>query len=225
MRALRRLLIGTAFAGMLLTAVPVALADGEEVAHEAEEELEGEHGGAHHGGPLHLDHIIHNPQFWTAVLNFTLLMIVLLKFGRAPIRDFLGKRRGDMERAINEAAQAKAAAEAKLAEYTARLGQLDSEMAKLKADLTASAEEDKKRIVAEAEEAARRGKIETEALIDQHAKALSAQVRRELVDGAIAAAEKLLREKITAADQQQLADAFRGQLGNAAKDTSLGGAS
>jgi hypothetical protein len=140
--ALRGGAMAAAFAGVLLTAVPAALAEGSDVEHEAAEELEGEHGGAHHGGPLHLDHIIHNGEFWTAVLNFTLLMFVLIKFGRAPVRDFLGKRRADMERAINEAAQAKAAAEAKLAEYNARLGQLDNEMAKLKADLAASAEED-----------------------------------------------------------------------------------
>ena len=229
MAALHRYLAAFAFACVLATAVPAAQAQGEHEAHEAVEELEEEHhSDPHHGGPLHIDHIIHNGEFWTAVLNFSLLMFLLVKFGRKPIREFLGGRRAEMERAINEAAQAKAAAEAKLKEYNDRLGQLDSEMAKLKADLTASAEEDKKRIVAEAEETARRMKIETEALIDQHAKALSAQVRRELVDGAIATAERLLREKITSADQQQLADAFRREVGSVRPNgggKSAGGAS
>jgi F-type H+-transporting ATPase subunit b len=222
-RALRRWLAtclpALAFAAVVLAAVPAARAEGEDEAHEAVEELEGQHSGGHHGGALHLDDVIRNPEFWTAVLNFSLLMFLLVKFGRKPIREFLGSRRGEMERAINEAAEAKAKAEAKLKEYTDRLGQLDAEMAKLKADLTAAAEEDKKRTVAEAEETARRMKIETEALIDQHAKALSAQVRRELVDGAIATAERLLREQITAADQQQLANEFRRDISgtNAAK--------
>ena len=229
-RALRRYLSSClpalAMAGVLLTAVPAVRAEGDEPA-QAVEELEDQHSGGHHGGPLHIDHIIHNPEFWTAVLNFSLLVFLLVKFGRAPIRDFLGGRRREMERAINEAAEAKAKAEAKLKEYTDRLGQLDSEMAKLRADLAAAAEEDKKRIVAEAEETARRMKIETDALIDQHAKALSAQVRRDLVDGAIATAERLLREKITAADQQQLADEFRRDISgtDAAKNKSVGGVS
>jgi F-type H+-transporting ATPase subunit b len=166
---------------------------------------------------LTLHDVITNPQFLAAVINFTLLVFLLVRFGRAPINDFLSNRRKQMEQAINEAAAAKAKAEAKLKEYSDRLGQLDSEMAKLRADLVAAGEEDKKRIVAEAEESARRMKVETEALIDQHAKALSAQVRRELVDGAIATAERLLREKITAADQQQLAEAFRSQVATAAK--------
>jgi len=165
-----------------------------------------------HHGLVTLHEILSNPEFWAAALNFSLLVFLLVRFGRAPINDFLSTRRRAMQQAINEAAEAKAKAEAKLKEYTDRLAQLDSEMAKLRADLMAAAEEDKKRIVAEAEEAARRMKVETDALIDQHAKALSAQVRRELVDGAIATAERLLREKITAADQQQLADAFRQQV-------------
>jgi F-type H+-transporting ATPase subunit b len=217
-RALLTFLPALAFAGVLLTAVPAARAQGEDEAHEAVEELEDQHAGGHHGGPLHVEQVIRNPEFWTAVLNFSLLIFLLVKFGRKPIREFLGSRRGEMERAINEAAEAKAKAEAKLKEYTDRLGQLDTEMAKLRADLTAAAEEDKKRIVAEAEESARRMKIETDALIDQHAKALSAQVRRELVDGAIATAGRLLREQITAADQQQLANEFRKDIsGSAAK--------
>jgi F-type H+-transporting ATPase subunit b len=230
MAALRRYLSSClpalAIAGVLLTAVPAVRADDEEPA-EAVEELEDQHSGGHHGGPLHIDHIIHNPEFWTAVLNFSLLVFLLVKFGRAPIRDFLSGRRREMERAINEAAEAKAKAEAKLKEYSDRLGQLDSEMAKLRSDLAAAAEEDKKRIVAEAEETARRMKIETDALIDQHAKALSAQVRRELVDGAIATAERLLREKITAADQQQLADEFRKEISgtDARKSAPAGGLS
>ena len=210
--AVRRYLSAFAFVGVLLTAVPAVRADGEEAEEAAEAELEAQEGGGHHGGPIHLHDVTHNPEFWTAVVNFSLLVILLVRFGRAPIRGFLSNRRSEMERAINEAAEAKAKAEAKLKEYTDRLGQLDAEMAKLKADLVAAGEEDKKRIVAEAEEAARRMKQETEALIDQHAKALSAQVRRELVDGAIATAERLLREQITAADQQQLADAFRRQV-------------
>jgi len=232
-RALRRglaaclpaLALAGAFAGVLLTAVPAARAQ-EDVAEEAVEELEQQNTGGHHG--VSLDHdIIHNPKFWTGVLNFSLLAFLLIKFGRAPIRDFLSGRRQEMERAINEAAEAKAKAEAKLKEYSDRLGQLDSEMAKLRADLVAAGEEDKKRIVAEAEETTRRMKVETEALIDQHAKALSAQVRRELVDGAIATAERLLREQITAADQQQLADEFRRDISgtDANKNKSLGGVS
>ena len=216
-RALGRYLSAFAVVGVLLTAVPVVRADGEEAEEAAEEELEGEHGGEHHGGPLHLDHVTHNPEFWTAVVNFTLLVILLVRFGRAPIRDFLGNRRKEMEKAINEAAEAKTAAEAKLKEYQDRLGQLDQELAKLRADLIAAGEEDRRRIAAEGEETARRMKMETDALIDQHAKALTAQVRRDVVDAAVAAAERMLREQVTAEDQQRLAEGFRRELASSAK--------
>jgi F-type H+-transporting ATPase subunit b len=117
-----------------------------------------------------------------------------------------------MQLAIDEAAEAKRAAEAKLKEYNDRLAQLDSELAKLRSDLVAAGEEDKKRIVAEAEETAQRMKRETEALIDQHSKQLVTQVRREMVDAAVAASEKLVRERLGASDQQRLADAYRQQV-------------
>lgn len=219
--ALGRLLSAFAVVGLLSTAVPAVRADDELPGEAAEEELEGEHGG-HHSGPLHLSDVIHNPEFWTAVVNFTLLVYLLVRFGRAPIRDFLGNRRKEMEKAINEAAEAKTAAEAKLKEYQDRLAQLDQELAKLRADLIAAGEEDRRRIAAEGEETARRMKMETDALIDQHAKALAAQVRRDVVDAAVAAAERMLREQVTVEDQQRLAEGFRRELASGAAKATPG---
>lgn len=192
----------------LLGAPALALAEGdEEVAAE-----EGEHGGAHHGGPLHFSDVLHNPELWTAALNFTLLLILLRRFGAAPLREFLVGRRKQMEQAINEAQEAKRAAEKKLEEYNRRLGQLDGELAKLRADLVAAGEEDKKRIVAEAEEAAHRTKRETEALVDQHAKQLLNEVRHEIVEAAVAAAESLVRQKLAPADQERLAESYKQRI-------------
>jgi len=203
---LRSLLLCAALVG----APALALAEGD-AAEEAAEEAEGGH-GAHHGGPLSLEHILRDPTLWTAALNFTLLVLLLVRFGKAPINDFLASRRKQMEQAINEAAEAKRAAEQKLAEYNQRLAQLDSELAKLRADLIAAGEEDKKRIVEEAEEVARRTKRETEALVDQHAKQLHGEVRREIVEAAIAAAESLVRQKLAPADQQRLADTYKERI-------------
>ncbi len=183
-----------------------ASADEQEVAEEAAEEAHGE--GGHHGGPIHLRDVLRNPEFGAAAINFVLLVILLVRFGKRPIGNFLTDRRRVMERSINEAAEAKAKAEAIHQEYTARLAQLDSELKKLRDDIARSAEEDKKQIIADAEETARRLRGETEALIDQHRKALVADVRREVVDAAVAAAEQALRGAVTPGDQQRLADVY-----------------
>ena len=199
-----------------------ALAEGDdEAAGEAAAE-EG-HAAGHHGGPLNFADVLHNPELWTAALNFTLLLVLLRRFGKAPLRDFLVGRRKQMEQAINEAAEAKRAAEKKLEEYNGRLAQLDSELAKLRADLVAAGEEDKKRIVAEAEETAHRTKRETEALVDQHAKQLLTDVRHEMVEAAVAAAESLVRQKLAPADQERLADAYKQRIASQPSKARSGG--
>lgn len=176
---------------------------------------EGEHGGGH-GGPLHLIDIVageDSVHFWGAVLNWLMLVVILVVFARKPVGAFLGTRRSEMEDAIREAAAAKAQAQARYEEYTARLAQLDQELARLRADIERAAEEDRKQILAEAQHAATRLKSDTETLVRQHADALERQVRGEVVTAAVAAAERVLRESIQPADQQRLADAYREDVG------------
>jgi F-type H+-transporting ATPase subunit b len=188
----------------------LALADEPEGVEEAEEEAPG---GGHHGGPIHLRDILKNPEFGAAAINFVLLLILLRRFGKRPISSFLGDRRRVMERHMNEAAEHKAKAEALHKEYSERLAQLDRELQQLRDDIARSAEDDKKAIAADAEETARRLRAETESLIDQHRKALTADVRREVVESAVAAAEQVLRSAITPGDQQRLADVYAQKVG------------
>jgi F-type H+-transporting ATPase subunit b len=192
------------FLAAAAAAPAVVLADEHEAAEEAGEEA---HGEGHHGGPLHFRDVL-TPEFGAAAINFALLVILLVRFGKRPVGSFLGDRRRIMERSMNEAAEAKAKAEAVHKEYTARLAQLDTELKKLRDDIARSAEEDKKQIIADAEETARRLRGETEALIDQHRKGLTADVRREVVEAAVAAAEQALRGAVTPGDQQRLADVY-----------------
>jgi F-type H+-transporting ATPase subunit b len=180
---------------------------------QAEEHAEGEaEAGVEHEGEHEHAHglmgILSNTQFWAAVINFSLLLLVLRKLGQKPLAEFLITRRKQMERDMNAAAEMKAKAEAKFQEYSKRLEQLDADMAKLRSDIEKGAEEDKRRIVAEAEDATRRLKQETEIVIEQYSKSLNADVRREMVEAAVAAAEKLLRDNIGDADQQRLAARF-----------------
>jgi F0F1-type ATP synthase membrane subunit b/b' len=117
-----------------------------------------------------------------------------------------------MEASINEAAEIKAKAEAKHQEYTARLATLDAELAKLKSDLENAAAADSKRITAEAQEAAARAKVETQSLIEQHAQALANEVRREVVEAAVLAAQQVIAGSVNSDDQQKLADGFRQRI-------------
>ena len=104
---------------------------------------------------------------------------------------------------------AKTRADARYKEYTERLAGLDTELAKLRADIERSAEEDKKRILADAGEAADRLRADAETLVRQHAEQLERNVRAEVVEAAIQTAEKVLRDTIKGDDQQRLADGYR----------------
>jgi F-type H+-transporting ATPase subunit b len=169
------------------------------------------HEGAH-GHSLHLFDILigkDSVQFWGAVLNCIFLVVILTAFAAKPLREFLAARRCEMEEAIREAAEARARAQSKYDEYTMRLSQLDQELAGLRADIERAAEEDRQRILADAEEAAARLRRDTEIIVQQHAEALERQVRREVVSAAITTAERVLRETIHADDQGRLADDYR----------------
>ena len=193
----------------LLSAAPVA-AEGEDHA---------EHASAHeHGGPLHIGDVLRldNAPFWAAVLNFSLLAYVLRRLGKKPLAEMLVSRRRQMEQAMTEAASMKQKAEAKYDEYNKRLATLDQELGKLRSDIERAAQEDKQRIVADAEETAHRLKRETESLIEQYGKALGGSLRREMVEAAVGAAEKLLRDALTEADQQRLAQSYSEQVQNPA---------
>jgi F-type H+-transporting ATPase subunit b len=175
-------------------------------------------GGGHGHGPLTFKSIVdgHSDDskqyFWGATLNFALLLFVLYKLAGKGIKEGLHARRATMEAAINEAAEMKAKAEAKHEELSKRLATLDAELEKLKTDLQRAAEDDKKRIQAEADESAKRLRADTESLIEQHASALSADVRREVVEAAIVAAQQVIAQSVGPADQQKLADGFRERI-------------
>jgi F-type H+-transporting ATPase subunit b len=192
---------------LLLSAAPVAhvAAEDEKAAHASEHE---------HAGPMHLGDVFRaeNTSFWGAVINFSLLVFLLRRFGKKPLREFLTSRRREMEQAIAEATAAKQKADARFNEYTERLKTLDHELDKLRADIERSAAEDKQRIMAEAQETTRRLRRDTESLIEQHARTLTATVRDEMVEAAVAAAETLLRQALTEADQQRLAQGFNQEV-------------
>lgn len=156
-------------------------------------------------------------QFWGSVVNFLLLVYVIRRLGKSSIDKFLKDRSTGIERGISEAAEVKRAAEAAFATYNERMKTLDSELAKLRKDVADAAERDRARIVAEANDTVARLKAETDTLIQRQGEQLEAQIRREVVAAAAAAAEKAVRELTTPEDQQRLAESFMRELSKVAE--------
>jgi F-type H+-transporting ATPase subunit b len=217
-----------ALALLLTGAAAHARADEHHAAKEAEHEAgDAGHGEHHEHEPLTLQSVLtgaESMQFWGAVVNFTLLCLLIRRMSKAPLQNFLTGRRAGIERGIAEANEVKRAAEAAFSMYTERMRSLDSELTKLKKDVADAAERDRVRIVAEANETVARLKSETETLIVRQAEQLETQIRREVVTAAAAAAEKAVRELTTPEDQVRLANAFMRELTKVAEIGAQNGA-
>jgi F-type H+-transporting ATPase subunit b len=149
-----------------------------------------------------------SPPFVFMLLNFALLL-GLLAWKLRPVGDKVAAERHDLiKTALDEAAKLRKQAAEKLAEYEARLKDADAEIKKLVDGMRADAENEKQRILAAAEAQAAVMKRDAELRIAAEIELARAQLTREVTAASAAATEKLLREKMTAADQQTLVSAF-----------------
>jgi F-type H+-transporting ATPase subunit b len=152
------------------------------------------------------------PPFAAAWINFAAFFAILLKMIGPGLARMARERHDVLSAAIAEGQRLRDEAQAKLDEYSKRLGQLDAEVAALVDGIRKDAQADKERILAEAE--ARAGRIQKDAA--QQIEAEIAKVRstleREAVAAAVAVAEQILREKTSDADQKKMADRFVASL-------------
>jgi F-type H+-transporting ATPase subunit b len=151
------------------------------------------------------------------ILNFVVLLALLSKFGRPAARKLAAERHDQIKTALDEAAKLRKQAADKLAEYEAKLKAADAEIKELVEGMRVQAEADKKRILETAERQAALMKRDAELRIAAEIETARAALTREVTAAAAAATEKLLREKMTAADQQKLVGSFIGDLQGATR--------
>jgi F-type H+-transporting ATPase subunit b len=205
------------FVALFLTSAPV-LAQHEDAHAAAGHDA---HATAHedaHGGHGH-EAFSWTKELIGSFINFAILFGLLVYFGGPKIRAFLVDRRAEIATSLEEAQRLKAEAEAKHAEYAGKLAKLDAEIAKIREDMVKAGEAERDRIVAEAEKKAERLRNDTKFILAQRSKELRDELVRESVEAAVAAAEKLLREKTTADDQQRLSRAYLERLVVSAKES------
>jgi len=152
------------------------------------------------------------PPLAGLLISFTIWLGLIVYFSRKPLASFLDTRRAAILSGIEEAKRVEAAAQAKHAEYTARIENLDVEIGKLREEFKRAGMAERDRMVAEAADRAHKLHAEAHFLVQQQMKQLREELTRESIDAAVAAAEKILRERATAADQQRLADDYLARL-------------
>nr|MBA3817562.1 ATP synthase F0 subunit B [Deltaproteobacteria bacterium] len=151
------------------------------------------------------------------VLNFALLLGLLAWKGAPLARKAAADRHDQIKTALDEAAKLRQQAAAKLAEYDTRLKDADSEIKKLVEGMRADAEADKQRILENAARQSAQMKKDSDARIAAEIEYARAALIREVTVAAIAATEKLLREKMMPVDQQKQIATFIGDIQIAAR--------
>jgi F-type H+-transporting ATPase subunit b len=174
----------------------------ESAEHEGTGDVGAEHEGAH----------IDAGKLAAQLVNFAALAFVLVWFGGKAINKALLARHQQLKSEMASAAEAKAAAEARLAVQEKRLAALEQEIASIRAGIKEEAESEKARLIALAEERARRIKDETSFLLAQQVKEAELQLRHEAGKAAVDMAEQLVRKSMGPADQQRMLDAFVGDV-------------
>jgi F-type H+-transporting ATPase subunit b len=151
------------------------------------------------------------------LLNFAVLVSLLGFFGGKAINKALLARHEQLKADLVAASEARAAAEGRALAQEQRLASLEDEIGAIRAGIKEEAQAEKVRMIAAAEERAKRIQDETRFLLDQQVKEAEAQLKREVAEAAVKIAEQLVIKALNAGDQKRLVDTFITDVGTASR--------
>jgi F-type H+-transporting ATPase subunit b len=224
---MRRLLAAFTVAGALL-ATPVLAQEG--VAQEQKEGSQSPEGGAYGAGadvnesesrgivnwwswdygPKAKDptHKAWPAPFGFALINFGIFLAIMSRLAWKPLKQFMLDRHDQISNDLDAAAKLRAEAEATLKQYETKIAGLDREIDTLLAQIRKEAEAEKARIMAAAETDAKRLKEEAERQIAAEIDRARRELRRGVIEAAVAAAQQSLQKNIAADDQRKMAEKY-----------------
>ncbi len=162
------------------------------------------------------------PPFLAMLINFAILAAGYYWLGRKPIAHGLQSRRETIAREIEEAQRMRKEAEARAKQYQAQLDNLTQEMTTARDSLLRAGEAERERLVREAEAKAERLQRDAQFLVEQEIKQMRQDLWRDAVEAAVSAAQELLKQRVTPADQERLAEEYLAELGAPARPAAPG---
>jgi F-type H+-transporting ATPase subunit b len=153
------------------------------------------------------------PPFIAMLVNFGIMGAGYYLLAKRPIAVALQNRRDTIAKSIDEARRMKEEAEERAKTYQAKLLRLEEDARAAREALLRVGEAERQRIVAEAEAKAERVRRDTEFALEQELKQLRIDLWKAAVDAAVAAATEILKQKVTLADQERLAEGYLAELG------------
>jgi len=141
-------------------------------------------------------------------LNFGIIVFILVKYARTPIKDFLLSRREEVAREIEMVEEKKEAANKKIQDAARMLDESEVRFARVKERIIKEGETKKQKLIEDA-------KQESKILLESTMKKIENQLldaqrafKSELVDTAISLAMKKLPDEITTEDNQNFTNQF-----------------
>jgi F-type H+-transporting ATPase subunit b len=149
-----------------------------------------------------------SPPFAATILNFAVLCWLVYKILKPGLSRRFADRREAVQGVLESAASTKAAAEKAIAEAKQKMDELQTEMTRLKEQVLEGGRAEAARIVHDAQERAAQMQREAEILLAQEMVSLKGRLREEMAHKVALATESLLRQSLTAADQENLAEEY-----------------
>ena len=141
-------------------------------------------------------------------VNFLILAFLLVKFSRAPIKNFLAGKKQEIADEIGELEAEKEEILRQIEESKDQLKNSQVRLAELKKRIVAQGEKSKQKMIEEAELESKMMLKSAKEKMDSRIVEARQVLKTELIDTAIAMATELLPDKITEEDNQKFIDAF-----------------
>lgn len=146
------------------------------------------------------------------VVNFAILVIAIGVVWRLVLKGMLVKRGTDIEKALVEAADAKAAADRKYAEYQTKVAMLEASVAEIHNEIRLEGASEVKRVLAEAEAAAVKVREQARFAAEQEVKKAKLELRKVAATLAASMAEEMLLRELKPDDQDRLVKGYLDRL-------------
>ena len=143
-------------------------------------------------------------DFAWRIVNFIILLYILYKLMWKKMKGFFAGRREGIKASLEEAEVVKADAEKKFKEYDEKIKKAEEEIQGISAMIKDQGEEEKKRIIADAERASVKMKEDAKARMEQELKKAKNELRLEASELAVQMAEDILKKKVTKEDHESM---------------------
>ena len=189
---------------------PASDAHGAVDTHGAEAAHAGDGGGHHKAKSITPEKL--KDLFWRTV-NFIALMILLIKFLAKPIGNALAGRQQQVVGELESLQEKRDIAERSYKEFESKLAGMEKEMEVVVERAIAQAENEKAKILEDAEQAAEDIKRQAEAAVQAEIVEAKRNLKDEIADQAAAMAEEMIVKNLTPEDQAKITEQYLERVG------------